>query len=62
MPRWGVVGVYWMLSIGSMAAPMTVSAAMMSSTEKAGIPRRREGMGRGRFIGAACGFRSRPAE
>lgn len=49
--RSGTVGVYWMLSIGSIATPITVSAAMISSTEKAGIPRRGVVMFRGSFIG-----------
>lgn len=54
-------GVYWMLSIGSTATPMTVSAAMMSSTEKAGMPRRIRGESELLFIGDACRFHSKPA-
>ena len=56
------VGAYWMLSIGSMATPTTVSAAIISSTEKAGIPRREADMFRGVFIGGAYKSRNRPEE
>ena len=54
-------GVYWILSMGRMAAPMTASAAMISSTENAGMPLRDGGMGRGTFIGGVGKSRNKPA-
>lgn len=47
--------------MGSMAAPMTASAAMISSTENAGMPLRDGGMGRGTFIGGVGKSRNKPA-
>lgn len=59
--RCGVEGVYCTLSRGRRAAPITASAAMMSSTEKAGMPRRRVGMFPRGFIVSGGRFHNRPA-
>ena len=53
-------GVYCTLSIGSIATPITASAAMMSSTEKAGMPRCKRFMSKRFVIGGVCKSHNRP--